>query len=296
MKKKTALPILLTLVLTVLFIMPKNVFAYAYFCDDAYTDNNVCVYEKKIHLIKDKVYKSGIEISENAYAVKVTSIKSSDKNLKIRTENVGKTNKWSTAYDTYEGTNPCEFQLYSDKTGEYSITFKVKYKQDLYDNWKSAKYTIKVYVTKDEAIKKFSIGGKTLTDVNNGWYESHYLSKKAKGKIHIEMGKGYKLVKIKNRGDLSSKDDCVSHHSSGGKAATLKNDQTIYLNNKCSGKKEYERNDYLKNDDGTYKEVTKTQTEVFDYPLAETELEVTYKDIYTNRLVHWNVYVYVEIK
>lgn len=255
-------------------------------------DNGVCQYEKKIHLIKDERYTTKIDISKKVNTIIVTSVKSDSKNLKVRTENVGKKNKWDSRGNY--GTKPTKLTMLATKNGNYKISFKTKYKLYNSSNWNYKDFTINVYVTNEDVIKKLSIAGNELEDVNNGIYENYYFSPSTKGKIHIDMGKGYELTNIKVRGDYSKRAYNVSHHSSGGKKATVKNNAVITLNNKCSGTRTYTYQDYVYSTDGKSTKVDKTATEIFEYPVAETEIQINYKDKYTKAKESLTVYVYVE--
>lgn len=128
--------------------------------------------------------------SENYFTVKlaagefkIANLKSSSKkNLIVRT----------TYTDSYsEEGGEARITLYAKKKGKYKVSF------DVVDHSNRVKqhHVVKVTATYESAVKKISIGGKTVYDSVNPVFGTAVFPK-AKGKLKVKMTKGYSIKSI----------------------------------------------------------------------------------------------------
>lgn len=202
---------------------------------------------KKVHLYTGTSSSFGAVFDSEGS--KITKLKSSSKNLKVKLTHQCQTD-WTIAF-------------YAAKKGSYKITFTIKPKKG-----KSINKTVTVTVDKTTPFKKITYGGKSVPLYS---YLDNFklITTATSGKLSITMNKGYKIKSITMYTYKQSKKNGVT--TSVMQEKKIKNNTKISL-----GKSYYESSDdsYYGNFYSNYAEVAIEYTSAYG---TETEYVVIYK-------------------
>lgn len=178
---------------------------------------------------------------------KIVNLKSSSKkNLIVRCTYID-------SDSSYAGS--ARITMYAKKKGKYKVSFDVIDR----NNRVRQHHTVKVFATLEPAVKKVSIGGKTLYDAVNPVFGTMVFPK-AKGKLKIKMTKGYAIKSI----------EMVTCDKAGNSIVKqVKNGKNIKLGQF--------RSKFISSANGPGYEYW------YGDLFADTELRVTYVDKYTNQ-------------
>lgn len=162
---------------------------------------------KKVHLYTGT--QGFFDITFDSVGSKITNLKSSSKNLKVKL--------------THQGQSNCTISYYGNKKGSYKITFTIKPKKG-----KSINKTVKVNVDRVTPIKKVTYAGKTVPMYSYPNPGRLYTTA-ASGKLSISMNKGYKIKKI----TMTTYKQSNENETSGPNfiEKTIKNNKKITLGN-----------------------------------------------------------------
>lgn len=187
---------------------------------------------------------------------KIANLKSSsNKNLIVRVTNVD-------SDSDYAGS--ASIGMYAMKKGKYKVSFDVVDR----NNKVKQHHVVQVIATLESAVKKISIGGKTVYDAVNPVFGTMVFPK-AKGKLKVKMTKGYSIKSIQ----------MTTYDKAGKEVNTLiKNGKKIKLGQF--------RSKYISSSNGPGYEYWSGSL------FADTELRITYIDKYTNKESSWYAVVH----
>ena len=172
-------------------------------------------------------------------------ISSSKKNLIVRTTYVDS----DSDYAGY-----ARISLYAKKKGKYKVSFDVVDR----NNKVRKHHVVKVFATLEPAVKKITIGGKSVYDAVNPVFGTRVFPKAA-GKLKVKMTKGYSIKSI----------EVTTYDKSGnGITKIIKNGKKIKLG-------QY-RSKYISSSNGPGYEYWSGDL------FADTEIRIAYVDKYTN--------------
>ena len=182
---------------------------------------------------------------------KIANLKSSSKkNLIVRTTYVD-----ADSSDTGHAT----ISMYAKKKGKYKVSFDVVDR----NNRVRRHHVVQVFATLEPAVKKVTIGGKSVYDAVNPVFGTRVFPK-AGGKIKVKMTKGYSVKAI----------EVTTYDKSGnGVAKIVKNGKKIKLGQYISK--------YVSSNNGPGYEYW------YGDLFADTDIRVIYIDKYTNEEGSW---------
>lgn len=196
------------------------------------------------------------EVKLDAGDYKIANLKSSSaKNLILRTTYVDSDSDY---------TGSARISMYAKKKGKYKVSFDVVDR----NNRVKRHHVVQVFATLESAVKKITIGGKSIYDAVNPTFGTMVFPK-AGGKLKVKMTKGYAVKAIE-----------VTTYDKNGNGITkiVKNGKKIKLGKfRSKTVSSYNRPGY-----------ESWNADLF----ADTDIRIVYIDKYTNEENSWYVYVH----